>query len=151
MISTFSLAWIILPIQMEYHNSGHFSFADKIKDAMRRNCIMACLAVVAGLAYMIYLLSTTGLSPSEVVGFMMALNNTYGVFLIILLMGSGLAALPRRLWQMGDNKQELRRLYISVRMCVYMYMYMYLIVHVLEYIINLLVVVVIIAFNFMTL
>ena len=105
---------MILPMQMEYHNSGHFSFADKMKDAFRRNFIMALLAVVAAFAYMIYLLSTTGLSPSEVVGFMMALNNTYGVFLIILLMGSGLAALPRRLWQMGDDKQELRRLYISV-------------------------------------
>ncbi len=28
--STFFLAWIILPMQMEYHNSGHFSFNEKV-------------------------------------------------------------------------------------------------------------------------
>ena len=28
--STFILAWVILPMQMEYHNSGHFTFADKV-------------------------------------------------------------------------------------------------------------------------
>lgn len=28
--STFILAWVILPMQMEYHNSGHFTFTDKV-------------------------------------------------------------------------------------------------------------------------
>jgi len=30
--STFVLAWIILPLQLEYHNSGCFSFKEKVKD-----------------------------------------------------------------------------------------------------------------------
>jgi hypothetical protein len=29
--STFVLAWIVLPIQMEYHNSGQFSFSEKVR------------------------------------------------------------------------------------------------------------------------
>lgn len=30
MNSTFLLAWIVLPIQNEFHNSGHFSFCGKV-------------------------------------------------------------------------------------------------------------------------
>ena len=29
--STFVLAWIVLPIQMEYHNSGQFNFSEKVR------------------------------------------------------------------------------------------------------------------------
>ena len=28
--STFFLAWVVLPIQNEYHNSGHFYFGEKV-------------------------------------------------------------------------------------------------------------------------
>ena len=28
--STFFLAWFVLPMQMEYHNSGHFTFLEKV-------------------------------------------------------------------------------------------------------------------------
>ena len=52
-------------------------------------------------------------SPTEVVSFMMAMGNTYGVLIIIFLMGNGLVGLPRRLWQIGDSEAELVRLYLS--------------------------------------
>jgi len=52
-------------------------------------------------------------SPMEVVSFMMAMGNTYGVLIIIFLMGNGLVGLPRRLWQIGDSEAELIRLYLS--------------------------------------
>ena len=75
---------------------------------------MGCLAAIAGVMYIIYMLATSRGSLSEVIGFMMAISNTYGVVLIIFLMGNGLAAVPRRLWQLSDDLDELRRLYISV-------------------------------------
>lgn len=79
---------------------------------------MGMLAALAGVVYIIYMVSTTGLSLYEVVGFSMACSNTYGVCVIIFLLGNGLAALPRRLWEMSDDTMELRRLYISVRVSV---------------------------------
>ena len=30
--SIFILAWVVLPIQMEYHGSGHFSFKEKVSE-----------------------------------------------------------------------------------------------------------------------
>ena len=58
----------------------------------------------------------------------MAMGNTYGVLLIICLMGNGLVALPRRLWQLGNAEGELIRLYLLVILyiCIYIYIYMYL-------------------------
>ena len=86
----------------------------QLYDAFRQNFIMGCLAAVAGIVYIIYMTITSGGSLFEVIGFMMAISNTYGVILLIFLMGNGLAALPRRMWQLGDDLDELRRLYISV-------------------------------------
>lgn len=44
----------------------------------------------------------------------MAMSNTYGVVLIIIMMGNGLVSLPKRLWEMSDYEGELIRLYLSV-------------------------------------
>ncbi len=72
------------------------------------------LALAAGLFYIIYMVSTEGGSFYQVLGFMMAMGNTYGVLLITVLMGNGLVALPKRLWTMGNTDSELQRLYMSV-------------------------------------
>ena len=61
------------------------------------------------------MVSTSGGSFKEVIGFVMAMGNTYGAFLITFLMGNGLVAVPKQLWQMADNERELMNLYMAVR------------------------------------
>jgi hypothetical protein len=39
------------------------------------------IALAAGVIYIIYMVSSTGGSLSEVVGFVMAMGNTYGMYL----------------------------------------------------------------------
>lgn len=68
-----------------------------------------------GVVYIIYMLASSGGSLNSIIGFVMAMGNTYGVLLIILLMGNGLVAVPRQLWRMGDTSKELLDMYISVR------------------------------------
>lgn len=113
--STFFLAWVVLPVQMEYHSSGHFHFWGKLLDAFRKLLLALALALVAGVIYIIYMSATGGGSASHMLAFMMAMGNTYGVLLITVLMGSGLVALPKRLWTMADSEAELCRLYISAQ------------------------------------
>lgn len=79
-----------------------------------RLTLAALLALAAGVFYIIYMVSTSGGSLYQVVGFMMAMGNTYGVLLITVLMGNGLVALPKRLWTMANIDGELQRLYMSV-------------------------------------
>lgn len=111
--STFVLAWVVLPVQLEYHSSGHFSFREKLHDALRKNIYALVIAATAGVVYIMYNVVTGNGSPYQVINFMMAMGNTYGVFIIIVLMGSGLVGLPRRLWQLADSEKELSRLYMS--------------------------------------
>jgi len=40
--STFVLAWIILPLQLEFHNSGYFSFKDRVRDVRTSACAVRC-------------------------------------------------------------------------------------------------------------
>lgn len=41
----------------------------------------------------------------------MAMANSWGLFLVIVFMGYGLVAVPRRLWFTGNTKRHLRELY----------------------------------------
>jgi hypothetical protein len=67
------------------------------------------------IAFIIYIVATKGTSATfNFLAFGMAMGNTYGVVLIILLMGNGLVALPRRLWRMGNSKNEMDRIYLMV-------------------------------------
>jgi hypothetical protein len=67
------------------------------------------------LAFLIYMVIMKGSTVTfQFIGFMMALGNTYGVLLIIVLMGHGLVALPQRLWQIGNAEAELVQQYLLV-------------------------------------
>ena len=84
------------------------------------------------------MLATDGSSSAtEFIGLMMAMGNTYGVILIICLLGkkhhcyvsepmkkninqdvnytcagNGLVAVPKNLWQMGQPKKQIERMYL---------------------------------------
>jgi hypothetical protein len=84
-------------------------------DALYNLVISAIVAIAAAVIYVVYLVSTSGGTFSQVIGFVMAMGNTYGVLLLTLLMGNGLVALPMHLWNLGDVDRGLRELYLSVR------------------------------------
>lgn len=84
--------------------------------------VLTILAVIFYICYNVY---AVGGSVSDVLSFLMAMGNTYGVLLITVLMGTGLVAIPKRLWLLGDVEGELNRLYLSVSQqccCVYSFL-----------------------------
>lgn len=112
--STFILAWIILPIQMEFHSSGHFTAKEKFIDSLRRNIYNLLVAVALGVVFIIFMIiSGIDGSVTDVVAFLMAMSNTYGVIIITVLLGSGLVAFPRLLWETGFPLSELSKLYLT--------------------------------------
>ena len=72
------------------------------------------ILLTSSFTYGLALLAAFRKHQSQVIGFLMTIGNTYGVLLIIVLMGHGLIALPKRLWELGDYSSELIRLYLSV-------------------------------------
>lgn len=84
-------------------------------EAMISNVLSSLFGLVCFVAFVIYMLTTNGGSTSALMGFMVAMANTYGLMLVIALMGNGMISLPRRVWEMGNTSQELVRLYMLVR------------------------------------
>lgn len=75
------------------------------------------------------MVSTKGSTETiHFIAFLMAMGNTYGVLLIIVLMGNGLVALPKRLWQMGKTEHEINRLYLSVSRKTMIIFYLFLVI-----------------------
>jgi hypothetical protein len=113
--STFALAWGILPIQSQYHLSGEFTVTGKFVEAIKSNLQTLLIELALLILFILYMVSTKGSEATiNFIAFMMTMGNTYGVILIILLMGNGLVALPRRLWHMGNTENEINRLYLVV-------------------------------------
>lgn len=50
-------------------------------------------------------------TAGNVGGFLMALANTYGLVIIIMLLGHGLVQVPRKLWETSFNERQLQRHY----------------------------------------
>jgi hypothetical protein len=108
---TFVLAWVVLPLQHDYHRSGYFLPLDKMRDAIRRNLLFYSSIGALGLVYIV--IASLKKNSTIGVGFLMALGNTYGILLLCFFMGNGLVGLPVRLWQMSDDEGELQRLYLA--------------------------------------
>lgn len=53
------------------------------------------------------------MGAGDVTTMMMAVGNMYGILLLVVLMGSGLVALPRRMWQLSFPRAELVRLFFA--------------------------------------
>jgi hypothetical protein len=110
--TTFVLAWIVLPLQLQYHASGCFTFRDQLIDAFRKNLRYYAVVVAIGALFFVYKI-VHGSSPIGTWDFLMALGNTYGVLLLVVLAGNGMVMLPVRLWRVGDVDRALRTLYMS--------------------------------------
>jgi len=104
----------VLRLYCIYLGNLLISIFSQLRDALYQNLVFYICAGIAGIVYIFYMVVARSGSPSEVIGFLMAMGNTYGVLLIIVLMGNGLVALPRRLWQLGNAERELVRLYLLV-------------------------------------
>jgi len=66
---------------------------------------------VCGLGAIAYLLFKGVATADTLSGFLMAWGNTYGLLLIVLLMGHGLVEVPRQLWLISFPERQLQLLY----------------------------------------
>lgn len=133
--TTFILAWAVIPILSGYLDSGYFTFKDRLKDALHEQVWMLStnrpqytnrhsldlhvsysphlvhfqirwgLVATGGLVgFIIYLLSQH-YTLAKIEGFLIALGNTYGLMIIVVLLGNGLVEVPRRLYLYSDPNQ----------------------------------------------
>ncbi|KAF7488421.1 LMBR1 domain-containing protein 2 [Sarcoptes scabiei] len=89
------LTWIILPILQSYSMSGEFTVLNKIKSSMKENAKYYLLFGVFFLIFMIYYVSKERITLESLKTFCTSASNTFGLFLLVVLMGYGLVDIPR--------------------------------------------------------
>ncbi|KAI7870771.1 LMBR1-like membrane protein-domain-containing protein [Spinellus fusiger] len=103
-----------IPMLQAYGNMGDFTVAKRIKSALKVNIKFYLMYVVVGFFGLLYLVFGNGYTSREKIQvYVMAMANSWGLFLVIIFMGYGLVALPRRLWFSGNRQQHLHQLYLK--------------------------------------
>ena len=113
--SSQALTWLILPFIQSYVQSGEFTIQGKIRRAFIANAIYygIYLAILGFLLiYVVIKQKINDASQLKVIG--ITASNTWGLFLLILLLGFGLIDFPRSLWFKSDYTLYLKQSYFQL-------------------------------------
>lgn len=108
------LTWLILPIMQSYSMAGDFTTIDKIKSAVRANLIYYSSFGAIFMVLLIYVIFKNGLDFAGLKVIAISSSNTWGLFLLVVLLGYGLVELPRFIINLSRYSQLLSRQYFRV-------------------------------------
>lgn len=109
-----ALTWLILPFMQAFSQSGEFTLKGKMRYALIANAIYygSYLAVFGVLLIYVAIKVNIDGQKLKVIGITAA--NTWGLFLLVLLLGYGLVAVPRSIWFRSTTALHLKRIYFKV-------------------------------------
>lgn len=104
----------VYPIIQTYSMTGEFTFGDKMRTSIKSNLllysVMGAVLAVVGVISIIELNIHWGNIPATIT----AAANTYGLFLLIAMLGHGLVNVPRRCWRRAKREMNLKRYQFDV-------------------------------------
>lgn len=114
--STQLLTWIVMPLMQSYTKTGDFTMKGKLKSALIDNTIYygSYLLICSLLLIYLALKPDIHLDWSKLKAIASSASNTWGLFLLVLLLGYGLVEVPRRLWNNSNRSHVLTHCYFKV-------------------------------------
>uniref|UniRef100_A0A668A891 LMBR1 domain containing 2b n=1 Tax=Myripristis murdjan TaxID=586833 RepID=A0A668A891_9TELE len=109
------LTWLLLPFMQSYARSGGFSITGKIKTALIENAIYygTYLLIFGSLLIYVAIHPKWHLSWYELQTIGITAANTWGLFLLVLLLGYGLVEIPRSYWNASRRGHLLIKTYFK--------------------------------------
>ncbi|XP_014675164.1 PREDICTED: LMBR1 domain-containing protein 2-like [Priapulus caudatus] len=94
------LTWLIIPMMMSYSAAGDFTVPGKLKTALIENAIWygSYLFVFGVLLIYVAVKPELTLDKTGLKVILVTASNTWGLFLVVLMLGFGLVEVPRTLW-----------------------------------------------------
>merc|ERR1719427_216092 len=110
------LTWLVLPFIQSYVCAGDFSIPGKMKRAVVENGLYYASYFVLFCCLLIYIVASPNIhfNISQLKVLVITASNTWGLFLLILLLGYGLVEVPRTWWGSSDVHQTLRKNYFRL-------------------------------------
>ena len=110
------LTWLILPLMQSYTQAGEFTVVGKLKSALWDNAIyyMSYLLIALVLIIYIALQPDLKLDWERTKAIAAAASNTWGLFVLVLMLGYGLVEVPRNCWNRTQRGFQLNRAYFKV-------------------------------------
>lgn len=109
------LTWLLIPFMQSYARSGGFSISGKVKTALIENAIYYGTYLLIFCSLLIYVAVSPKFNLTwtqlQVIGITAA--NTWGLFLLVLLLGYGLVEIPRSHWNASCQGQLLAKTYFK--------------------------------------
>ncbi|CAF0997675.1 unnamed protein product [Rotaria sordida] len=88
------LTWLILPLMQSFCETGEFSIKGKIKYAIKANLIYYGTLLFIFIILIIYVATKVPLNSSNFTATIVAASTTWGLFLLVLMLGYGLVEVP---------------------------------------------------------
>ncbi|XP_041359946.1 G-protein coupled receptor-associated protein LMBRD2-like [Gigantopelta aegis] len=110
------LTWLFLPLMQSYSNAGDFTIAGKIKSALIENAIYYGTYLLIFGVCLIYVAARPDLhidaDKLKVIG--VTASNTWGLFVLVLMLGYGLVDVPRSLWNNAKRGHQLSKTHFKI-------------------------------------
>ncbi|XP_068630261.1 LMBR1 domain-containing protein 2 homolog isoform X2 [Battus philenor] len=110
------LTWLIMPMMQSYSKAGDFTVKGKLKSALVDNAIYyGSYLLICGIL-LIYIALKPGiyLDGSKIKAIASSASNTWGLFLLILLLGYALVEVPRNMWNNSKKNYTLTYSYFKI-------------------------------------
>ncbi|XP_015512187.2 LMBR1 domain-containing protein 2 homolog isoform X1 [Neodiprion lecontei] len=109
------LTWLILPLMQSYIKAGDFTVSGKLKSALIDNAIYygSYLFICGILLIYIALKPGLDLDGQKLKAIASSASNTWGLFLLVLLLGYALVEVPRGLWNASKPGYTLHYSYFK--------------------------------------
>jgi hypothetical protein len=108
---TQAFTWAILPLAQIYQDAGDFTFASRIKTAVKENLVLGsvlgglCIVLIGIVVAHNQYVTINTIGPAVV-----ALSNTFGITCEIFLLGYGLVEIPRIFFRRANTHASSRKL-----------------------------------------
>ena len=94
----------------EFYAAGEFTFRGRFITSLRSNLKFYVVLALLGVGMVVYMLVTKKVTMDNLVPFVLTLSNTFGLCIIIFMLGYGLVEVPRLVWHQSNPEYALRLL-----------------------------------------
>ena len=110
------LTWLVLPLMQSFTQAGEFTFLGKLKSSLWDNAIYYSSYLFIAVILIVYIATQPGLHLDwqKLKAIAASASNTWGLFLLVFMMGYGLVEVPRILWRSSQRGYSLNQAYFRI-------------------------------------